>query len=108
MTNSFTSPLADASYAVHGPVGEGIVSRLYNGLNGTSLVLSIVLGLIAYDQCEQDLSAIKEKHVLMEVPCSQICMEQGFNRWPIVEDPVHWTFSRVSLSRHEQVHCQIQ
>ena len=51
VNGSFASPLADASYAQHVSADSGILSRLYGGMNGFSVALSVFLVLVAYDQC---------------------------------------------------------
>ncbi|MDI1485436.1 MAG: RNA polymerase C-22 sterol desaturase [Ramalina farinacea] len=50
VNGSFASPLADASYAQHVSADSGILSRLYSGMNGFSVALSVFLVLVAYDQ----------------------------------------------------------
>lgn len=43
---SFASPLADASCP------GGLLSRVYNSVNGLGLFVMFLLMLVAYDQCE--------------------------------------------------------
>ena len=50
--SSFASPLADAAYAGSLTADAGLVSRLYNGMNGLSVCMSLLLVLVAYDQCK--------------------------------------------------------
>lgn len=50
---SFASPIADAQYVVppgHG--SSGLLSYLYGGMGGWTAALTIILLLVAYDQCE--------------------------------------------------------
>ena len=48
---SFASPLADASYPVHRAAASGIIGRVADSLNGWTLLLTMFLGLVIYDQC---------------------------------------------------------
>ncbi|KAL9600040.1 MAG: hypothetical protein Q9219_003410 [cf. Caloplaca sp. 3 TL-2023] len=51
VNGSFASPVADADYPR--PIdtaGSGLIGQLYDGLNGYSLILTIFLLLVAYDQ----------------------------------------------------------
>jgi len=51
---SFASPLANAAHAkiqMQMPV-DGIVARVFNGLNVWSALLGVLLLLVSYDQCE--------------------------------------------------------
>lgn len=50
---SFTSPVANADYpdSLAAATG-GLFSRLYDGMSGFNMFLSLLLILIAYDQCE--------------------------------------------------------
>lgn len=47
---SFASPSADAQNAYF-ISGESPLTRFFNGLNPWNIALSIVLGLVVYDQC---------------------------------------------------------
>ena len=49
---SFASPAANAEYptALHDVAG-GLLARVYNGVSGTSMVVTMLLLLVAYDQC---------------------------------------------------------
>lgn len=50
---SFTSPVANADYSDSLTAATGgLLSRLYDGMSGFNLFLSLLLILIAYDQCE--------------------------------------------------------
>jgi len=51
MNASYASPVADAAFAkVRAIAPEGVVARLLNGINGWTVVLTILLSLVAYDQ----------------------------------------------------------
>ena len=53
MNGSFASPVADAHYAVSGsPESGGLLSRLINDATGWTVLTTILLVLIAYDQSE--------------------------------------------------------
>jgi len=53
VSGSLASPAADAAYkTVTGAVDGGLLSRIYNGTNGMSVVIAVILILVAYDQCE--------------------------------------------------------
>lgn len=50
---SFTSPAANADYSASlSAVTGGLLSRVYDGMSGFNLFVSLLLILIAYDQCE--------------------------------------------------------
>ena len=50
---SFTSPVANADYSASlDAVTGGLLSRVYDGMSGFNLFLSLLLILVAYDQCE--------------------------------------------------------
>ena len=57
VNKSFASPAANADYpvALHDVAG-GLLARVYNGFSGTSLVLTVLLLLVTYDQCALLLS----------------------------------------------------
>lgn len=53
VNKSFASPAANAEYPTAlDDVAGGLLARVYNGVSGTSIVITVVLMLIAYDQCE--------------------------------------------------------
>lgn len=50
---TFASPLANADYtAAPNAAAGGLLFRLYDGMNGFNVFASLLLVLIAYDQCE--------------------------------------------------------
>ena len=53
VNGSFTSPLANAEYSatVNANAG-GVFVRVYDGMNGFTVFASLLLCLIAYDQCK--------------------------------------------------------
>ena len=54
---SFTSPTADAQFSpLPNAPGAGLISQLYKGANGWSLLLTFLLVCIVYDQCKRNLS----------------------------------------------------
>ena len=52
MNGSFASPIASADYIALSPMDGGVFSRVYNGMSGLSLTVTVLLMLVAYDQCE--------------------------------------------------------
>ena len=50
VNGSFASPLADANLRI---VTEGgLLAKVYNGMSGLNVLVSFLLVLVAYDQCE--------------------------------------------------------
>lgn len=50
---SFTSPVANADYSATANVNAGgVFARVYDGMNGFTVFASLLLCLIAYDQCK--------------------------------------------------------
>ena len=50
VNGSFASPLADANLRI---VTEGgWLAKVYNGMSGLNVLISFLLVLVAYDQCE--------------------------------------------------------
>lgn len=49
---SFTSPLANAQLTGHATRASGLVGRLLAQLNGWTVFVTLLLVLVAYDQCE--------------------------------------------------------
>ena len=49
---TFASPIANADYTAFSPADGGLLSRVYNGISGLSVTITLLLILIAYDQCE--------------------------------------------------------
>lgn len=52
VNGSFASPAASLDYPTLAPVNGGVLSSIYNGMNGPSVVATLLLLLIAYDQCK--------------------------------------------------------
>ena len=50
MNGTFASPTADAKYAVFTTQDEGFLARLYGGVGAWSVVLTLFLMLVVYDQ----------------------------------------------------------
>ena len=53
---SFPPSFANADYAALMPADGGLLSRAYNGMSGLSVTITLLLILVAYDQCECALS----------------------------------------------------
>ena len=50
MNGTFASPTADAKYAVFTSPDEGLLARLYGEVSAWSVVLTLFLMLVVYDQ----------------------------------------------------------
>lgn len=50
VNRSFTSPIANADYIPFTAANGGFLSRVYNGMNGLSVTVTLLLILVAYDQ----------------------------------------------------------
>lgn len=50
VNQSFTSPIANADYIPFTAANGGFLSRVYNGMNGLSVTVTLLLILVAYDQ----------------------------------------------------------
>ncbi|KAF6220588.1 hypothetical protein HO133_003021 [Letharia lupina] len=50
MNGSFASPIASADYTALSPAEGGLLSRVYNGMSGLSVTVTLLLILVAYDQ----------------------------------------------------------
>lgn len=52
VNRSLTSPAANAEYpVVLQDVAGGLLARVFSGVSGTSMVITVLLLLVAYDQC---------------------------------------------------------
>ena len=92
VNGSFASPLADALYAQHVSTDSGILSRLYSGMNGFSVALSVFLVLVAYDQCQSRCSLKDIGDKMLTHPFSLILTSKRLYTWPRMEDAVHRAF----------------
>ena len=52
VNSTFASPIANADYLPFTPTEGGFLSRVYNGMSGLSITITLLLILVAYDQCE--------------------------------------------------------
>ena len=66
VNGSFASPMADGTLPNTFSGDTGLLSSLYSGVNGYSLALSILLVLIAYDQCASS-NASPSEHVMLNI-----------------------------------------
>ena len=48
---SYASPTADAQYALRYVESSGILNRLTQGWSAWSVVLTVFMGMVLYDQC---------------------------------------------------------
>lgn len=54
LNRSFASPVSKFDYPGAQKTGsEGLLSRVYDGVSGFSVFVTLLLVLVAYDQCEQ-------------------------------------------------------
>ena len=107
VNGGFASPLADASYTGSALSDGGLLSSVYNGMNGLNVCVSLFLVLVAYDQCESSSiqqSGEVECEAYPYTLCSQIYMEQGLNRRPVMENPLHWTLLGVDEPPDGEIH----
>ena len=88
VNGSFSSPIATADYSPISSGDGGLLSKVYNGMSGLSATVTVLLILVAYDQCKSRLY----KHLLQvtETCYSQVCLEQGIDHWTGVENAFHW------------------
>lgn len=101
MNGSFASPIASADYAALSPAEGGLLSRVYNGMSGLSVTVTLLLILVAYDQCEFTLHP--QLLWVAEVCRSQICLEQGINCWTVVENTLHWAVPAIRQSKDGRI-----
>ena len=52
VNGSFASPLADANLSLRIATEGGWLAKVYNGMSGLNVLISFLLVLVAYDQCE--------------------------------------------------------
>ena len=52
VNGSFASPLADANLSLKTVTEGGWLAKVYNGMSGLNVLISFLLVLVAYDQCE--------------------------------------------------------
>jgi len=91
---SFASPLADAKFAQI--VGNDHINDLLTSITELSawkVVVTILLVLVAYDQCLCYSLICPEPRSHHH---SQLSLAERIDRWPIMEDSIHRTFSPVS------------
>lgn len=95
VNKSFVSPAANAEYPVvlHDVAG-GLLARAFNSVSGTSMVITVLLLLVAYDQCALPLSS---RPIVTDLKYSQIHMEQRQHHWSNMENPILWAFSRIRI-----------
>ena len=75
VNGSFASPLADANLRI---VTEGgWLAKAYNGMSGLNVLISFLLVLVAYDQCEllAGFQWLRSWGLLMCVGISYVCLE---------------------------------
>ena len=52
VNSSFASPSVNADYIPLNPADGGLLSKAYNGMSGISVAITLLLILVAYDQCK--------------------------------------------------------
>lgn len=55
VNGSFSSPIANADYTPISSGDGGLLSKVYNGMSGLSATVTVLLILVAYDQCKSRL-----------------------------------------------------
>jgi len=104
---SFASPLADAKYAqIVGHLQiDGLLGRLAE-LSGWQIAFTILLVLIAYDQCK--LYACQAHHL---PPSSLIYrllpLAERLDCWPSMENSIHWPFPPVDGPEVRGIHGEM-
>ena len=94
---SFASPAANTDYVVAlAPGSSGVLSYVYNGMNGWSMVLSFLLMLVAYDQSElENVGCGSAAEHSSDLFSSQLSLAKRFYCRTKVENPLHWAFLRL-------------
>ena len=76
VNGSYASPLANAHYPSNSAIpSNGLFFQIYNGVNGFSLIISGLLMLVAYDQCEVATSPHIDPALILCPNDSQIYLE---------------------------------
>ena len=88
VNGSFASPRAMADHAAISSTDSGLLSAVYNGIGGLSITITVLLILIAYDQCEWPLYPLLLP--VADLNRSQIYLEQRINCRTVVENALHW------------------
>ena len=70
MEGSYASPSATADYTAPVASATGLVQKLFGQMNGWSWALTILLVLVAWDQCEQISSGVTKTAMLIGLPVS--------------------------------------
>lgn len=91
---SFALPAANADYVVDlVPESSGLLSYVYNGMNGWSMVLTFLLMLVAYDQSElETVGCASAAEPSSDISSSQLPLAERFHCRTKVENPIHWAF----------------
>lgn len=97
---SFASPVANANLASPADAGTaGLLAGLYHGVNGWTAALTLLLILIAYDQCKYQTERRKLAFCwITDILLSQVHMAKRHSRWTAMEDSLHGPFPLVNLS----------
>lgn len=71
VNGSFASPIANLHHTALSPADGGLLSRVYNGMSGLSVTITVLLMLVAYDQCE---FALYMQLLRVAETMAQLCM----------------------------------
>ena len=105
VNGSYALPAADAEYVLDLAQGHsGLLSYVYNGMNGWSMVLASLLMSVVYDQSERETVAWASAAEKSSNPfSSQLSLAKRLHSRTKVEDSVHWAFPRLRLPQDGQV-----
>ena len=73
VNSSLASASMNADYIPSSPADGGLLSRAYNGTSGLSVAITLLLILVAYDQCE--LALHPSPLPIADISHSQIYLE---------------------------------
>ena len=102
LKSSFASPTADAKYpAVFPSSDDGFLSRVYSGMSAWSIVLTLFLMLVTYDQRKSWGAGIfrepLRRQALIYLCNSELHMAKRIDSGTSIEDSFHRSFSGVRL-----------
>ena len=75
VNGSFASPLADANLSLRIVTEGGWLAKVYNGMSGLNVLISFLLVLVAYDQCELLHDANGFGLGIADAGTSYVCLE---------------------------------
>jgi len=93
--DSLNMPVANIAYdaTILSQNNGGLVSTTLGGISVWSVVLTILLGLVLYDQGEfYNGDEQPGRAVGLTLEGSHVHLQKRIHRWPCMESPLHWTF----------------